>query len=103
MAVKSILDIQVNDESFKRFSDLFNQYRTKVSEMPGLWAAANDEIADTKTAFAGITAAILAQTESLKHALTAQRDYGKEVDKSASSWLNMAKATKSVSENIVTA
>jgi hypothetical protein len=101
MAVKSIIDVEINDESFKRFNDLFNQYRQKLGETPAAVNAVNAEIKNSEAAYAGVVAAIFAQTETLKHAMTAQQDYNKETDKGAHSWNTIAKATKSAVSDII--
>ncbi|HEY0181260.1 MAG TPA: lytic transglycosylase domain-containing protein [Rhodopila sp.] len=65
MTATSILDVQVNDESFRNYVELFNKYRASVGELPGAWkdiAKQNEEnshVAET------IVAALAAQTAIL--------------------------------------
>jgi hypothetical protein len=101
MAVKSIIDVEMNDEAFKRFNDLFNQYRAKLAETPAAVGAVNEEIKNSEVGYSAVVAAIFAQTQVLNSALTAQQKYNKEVDKSAHSWSTIAKTTKSAVADII--
>lgn len=41
MTARSIIDVAVNDESFKAFIELFNDYRAKLADLPGDWSKVN--------------------------------------------------------------
>jgi len=63
VAVKSIIDIDVNDEAFQRFQALFAEYEEKVKELPGDWKKVDDAMGGAAKRFAaasGQTDAILA-------------------------------------------
>ena len=51
MAVKSILDIQVNDGPFKDFAALFAKYDAALKKTPDSWKKISVEIGGAKTTF----------------------------------------------------
>lgn len=68
---KSIIDIDVNDEQFKRFLELFADYKEALGKLPDEWKGA-----ETATAAAGVpveamTAALLAQVGLIQEQITA--------------------------------
>lgn len=44
MALKSIIDIEINDQRFKHFADLFARYQASVKAMPEAWRRVNEAI-----------------------------------------------------------
>jgi len=44
MAVKSVIDIEVNDEKFKSFKALYDDYKNALGETPDAWKNANAEM-----------------------------------------------------------
>lgn len=93
---KSVIDIEVNDDQFKRFHDLFNQYQEQLGKMSGAWSDASDGIkaatgdikdqADTQeasdkshmAAMKDFTAAIIAHNQLLNEGAQAERRQDKE-------------------------
>jgi Transglycosylase SLT domain len=68
MAVKSIIDIDVDDSSFKQFYALFEKYRKAVETAPKSWEKADKAIGGAADTTKDLTAAIAAQTNILtKH------------------------------------
>lgn len=68
---KSIIEIDVESSSFNEFSELFEKYQAKVQKLPGAWGNVNKEI---KSGFETATAALLAQGELNRRALTASSE-----------------------------
>ena len=79
MAVKSVLDIDINDEKFKRFSALFDKYQSALGKLPGMWKDVDKETAGAAATFANITAAMMAQSHVQNEANEAARNSGKEL------------------------
>src|SRR5271163_4124336 len=50
MAVKSIIEIDVDDASFKAFSQTFAKYQAQLAKMPAVWANTTIQIKGTKAA-----------------------------------------------------
>jgi hypothetical protein len=60
---KSILDIEINDDAFKRFRDLFSQYNEELKAQPQAWGTVGEEIAAATEGMAALTATVSAQRE----------------------------------------
>ena len=61
----SIIDIDVNDEKFKKFQALYEKYQDAVKKLPGDWGKVNETHSTNVRLFADMTAALLAQQELL--------------------------------------
>jgi hypothetical protein len=72
MAVKSILEVDVKDEAFKAFTDLFKKYETALGQMPATWAKMNKEIAASSNPFKKIDDAAKRTDENLSSAVKRQ-------------------------------
>ena len=51
MPVKSILEIDVNDEAFQTFLATFDKYKAAVDELPGAWAKVRKAASKTEPSF----------------------------------------------------
>jgi len=80
MAVKSVVDIEVNDASFKDFVALFNKYNTALGKMPGVWNSTTDSIQTTGKKTDSLTAAVEALSKILGKQITEQSKMRKEID-----------------------
>lgn len=49
MALKPVLQIEIDDSRFKKFKELFDRYNEQVKKLPGEWAKMNENINETKT------------------------------------------------------
>lgn len=101
MAVKSILDIEVNDSSFKAFNALFEKYQGQVKKMPAAWADAEKATKGTSSLFADMTAALLAQNQLLQDRGKAQDKEARTTQSLARTWTGIARTTHTVASNIV--
>jgi len=59
VAVKSVIDVEVNDEAFKDFSKLFEKYREALGQTPGVWGAAEKAAAGTAMNVENLVAGLL--------------------------------------------
>jgi hypothetical protein len=100
VAVKSVLDIDINDEKFKRFSALFDKYQSALGKLPGMWKDVDKETAGAAATFANITAAMMAQSHVQNEANEAARNSGKELQHHSSLWNRIQKSTTGVLGNV---
>lgn len=101
MAVKSIIDIDVNDDAFKSFMDLFGKYQNAVKKLPGAWNQTGKSIENAADGMADMTAAILTQTELLNRQTRAQEKMRHEVDKTNVAMTKLGKATRGIFSDMV--
>lgn len=98
MANKPIIDVEVNDEQFKKFLELYDGFHGKLAEAPEDWAKVDKA---SHAAFNAIASAMLAQNALLAKSLKGQEDFTHETDRAVSSWEKLGRHTKSAAGNIV--
>lgn len=59
----SIIDVEVSDEKFKAFVELFEKYKSAVKELPADWAKQAAPIEGISQSFIDMTSALMAQKE----------------------------------------
>lgn len=101
MAVKSIIDIDVNDDAFKSFMDLFGKYQAAVKKLPGAWNQTGKSIDGAADSMADMTAAMLTQTELLSRQTRAQERMRGEVDKTNTAMTKLGRTTQSIAGNLM--
>lgn len=65
MAVKSVIDVEINDEKFRDFLALFEKYQSSLGKMGGKWSEADKVVDDMASGMKDMTAAMMAQVELL--------------------------------------
>ncbi|UNC15606.1 hypothetical protein FE249_15955 [Acidiphilium multivorum] len=111
MAVKSIIDIDVQDEAFKRFLDLFDEFQSKIADLPDEWkkvdaamSGAGKTFAKTSGAsdaiLAGMAASSATIVEAIHKATKAQREFEHATRKSHTALDGVAKTASKVSHSI---
>lgn len=103
MALKSIVDIQLDDSAFQRFKQLFDQYNAQLAKTPGLWARASKEQAALADNFQRMVAAMMAQSRLNTEAEKAQDKQEKHLTLAERLWTSMARSTKAVTGDIAAA
>ncbi len=93
MAVKSIIDIDVNDAKFKKFQELFEKYRSAVEDLPDSWKDVNKEL----------VAAVLAHEKMQEKLAEVSKHQQDSLKNQAFSWKNIATSAKSFSASVKTA
>lgn len=93
MAVKSVVDIEINDEAFRDFAKIFEKYRIALGDTPKQWAAAGAAAAGTAVTVEALVAGLLtheainkkiAREEAAKqHSLEAQARASERVQRAA--------------------
>ena len=73
MAVKSVIDIEVNDGAFRKFAERFRQYQNQVRATPEAWARTSEEARRAVDASNDLLAAQATQTEYARQ-LTRSRE-----------------------------
>lgn len=93
MAVKSVLDVEVHDEAFKKLRAAFAQYRADVKAMP-------KETAKVGGAWASVTAMFKRGAVDAKAQAASQRDMVASAKTIDFHWGNIARKTKSAADSI---
>ena len=100
MAVKSIIDIEVNDAAFKSFVALFDKYKKDLSSLPKLWDKTGQQIENTADRSQDLLSAIETQTNLLNKQLITQIKIHDVLKESDRSMVKMNKTTLSFYKNI---
>lgn len=99
----SILDIDVNDASFRRFNDLFQKYQAALAKMPGAWAASGKEVEQQAGFLQKLGAMMLAQQEALQATARDGERYSRTVDTTANSMGRLVRESHQLARNIASA
>lgn len=97
MTFKSIIDVDVNDQNFKKFHELFQKYQANLTKIPAAWKAANSE---AKSALDAAVAATLAQQAISESMVKSERVQEKSAKATAAYWHSIGKSTSKVVSNI---
>lgn len=100
MAVKSVIDVEVNDEEFRRFTELFDRYKKHLADMPKDWVEGGREILKTRHLFEQIGALLLAQNALTRHRAEEERKASDESRKGASHWHSIARSSREFAGNV---
>lgn len=80
---RSIIDIDVKDESFKEFLRLFQTYKDEVKAMPEAWAETDAVVESVASGFAAMTATLTKQQRLMAQQTEERVKQGKEVKDAA--------------------
>lgn len=97
MAIRSVVDIDINDGRFKEFSAAFEKYQALLAKTPGAWANMDKGM---KSGFSTLSSALLAQLDIINKTNKAEQDLTNTSNKTAAAWRDVSKSTKSVLTNI---
>lgn len=100
MPVKSIIDIEVNDNQFKSFQESFEKYKKALDNMPGAWAATGEAVESTAATATILTAAVLAQNELIGKTAEQQSKVRAEVGKTTTAMTSLGRSTAKVFDTI---
>jgi methyl-accepting chemotaxis protein len=93
MAVKSIIDVDVNDDAFKAFMEMFAKYQAALKKLPGAWDTANKSINKSGSAIEEMTDIMSRQVDIIDKQTRAQEKMRREVEKTGYSLTDVARAT----------
>lgn len=100
MATKSIIDIQINDEQFQKFLELFREYESKVKESIDSWKNLDEAMTGITTNFSKTVQSTDMINSGLKEAGKAQKDLHMQTNKSTGSMDKLAKSARSVKDSL---
>lgn len=103
MTLKSVLDIDVNDSKFQRFQALFEKYQAALAKSPGMWKAVDKAANAAGSQFEKMAAALMAQNQLSREGAEASRAQDRHLTRSDQLWTSMAKSTRSIAGNILSA
>jgi hypothetical protein len=101
MSVKSVIDIDVNDQSFQRFKELFDKYNAQLGKMPNAWKEAGKQSAETASQFERMAAALMAQSHLAREVAVNSRHQEKTLTHQERMWTAIERSTKGVAANIL--
>jgi hypothetical protein len=93
MAVKSIIDVDVNDDAFKAFMEMFAKYQAALKKLPGAWDAAGKSMDKSGSVVENMTDAMERQINLIDKQTRAQEKMRREVEKTGYSLTDVARAT----------
>lgn len=99
MAVKSIIDVEINDSEFEEFAATFEKYQQALAKTPKDWEASGKAQRPTVAAFQAIAAALLAQSALQAKRLKTLKDEAKVEKDSSSYWRDMVRSSREVAAN----
>lgn len=111
MAVKSVVDIEVNDGAFQNFSSMFEKYKAALGQLPDDWKAVGKAIDNTGSVFEQTLAALLAQRAIVEGIAEVEKDRADEAERrrkederaarsGAMHWRDMLRTTRGVAANV---
>ena len=100
MAVKSIIDIEVNDAAFKAFKALFDKHKKELDKLPDVWNETNDAIDETVDKADSLLHAIEHQTNILNKQLITQIKISEEMKKTDRNMVSIGSNSGKVLKNI---
>lgn len=103
MALKPIIDIDVRTGAFLRFQALWDKYQAALAATPGKWQKVNEAQSGLSANFGRQTAALMAQAQLAREQAEALGKESKHLTHSERSWTSIAKSTKLVAGNIISA
>lgn len=101
MAVKSVIDIEINDGAFSRFSAMFKQYQTLLAKTPQSWQQAQASIDGSRKSFQQLVAASAVQQSQSRLMAAAQREAARQLDAQSRTWRDIGRSTKTAAGNIL--
>lgn len=101
MAVKSIIDIDIEGGKFERFTQLFDKYQKALDKTPNAWKLANKEAAAASTQFERMAAALMAQNQLNREAADEQKAQTKNLTTGERLWSSIARSTRSTASSIL--
>ena len=96
MGLKSVVDIDLNDEKFKRFTDRYQKYQEALKKQPQAWKDAEKSIDDTGDAVDKIIAAFMAMGDTQRELREDNEKDNRNLRQKASLWDKINKASTGV-------
>jgi len=100
VAVKSIIDIEINDAAFKAFKNLFDKHKKDLDKLPEVWQLTTDSIVETTDKADSLLHAIEAQTNILNKQLITQIKISEEMKKTDRNMVSIGSNSGKALKNI---
>jgi len=111
MANRSVIDIDVNDQQFKQFYELYKDFSDKLEEMPASWKTLNEGAAKAQEAMAAgfgamtehmarLSGGVQDMSKHLRDAKALQKQFGDLTGTSERSMKRLAHAAKEVRDTL---
>jgi hypothetical protein len=100
MAVKSIIDVDVNDDAFKAFMEMFAKYQAALKKLPGAWNTAGKSMDKSGTVVKGMTDGMERQINFINKQVREQEKMRREVEKTNRSMTDLGRSTMRVASGI---
>jgi len=95
MAVKSVIEIDVDDKAFKSFQALYQKYQSQLKGMPRVWGEVSKQIDGSKKTFQGLIAGMIAERFHQQAIFKAQKEVDKLTRSTAENWANIGRHSSS--------
>jgi hypothetical protein len=100
-AMKSVLDIEVNDAQFKAYTAAYAKYEAALGKQAEMWKKAGMEQGKIGAHFQKMTAQLMAQSHANREAGEAGKKQLVNLRQSDQLWTSMSRNTRDVSKNIL--
>lgn len=100
MTVKSIVDIDLSDEKFKRFQTMFSKYNDALSKQPGMWDKTNKAMEQTDATVNKIVAAFLAMGQFHRELAEENDKDNKNLTRKSGLWDKISKASNGILKDV---
>jgi len=100
MAVKSIIEIDVQDDAFKAFMDLFEKYQASLKKMPGAWKETENATGAVGKNLSDSTNKITATVNFIGKQVKEQEKMRREVERTNRSMTDLSRSTLRVASGI---
>jgi soluble lytic murein transglycosylase-like protein len=100
VALKSVLDIDVNDAKFQRFKELFDKYNEQLGKQPRMWGDVGTKQREIAGYFEKMTAALLAHSQLTREASAAGDDQAAKLTRAEGLWTSIVNSSRSVLGNV---
>ena len=98
---KSVIDVDVNDERFKRFKELFDKYNAALKQMPDSWGKVADKQSEMGKGFEAMTAALMAQLELARRGDDEDEKRVKRLELSEKLWTSIKHSSQSTATAMI--
>lgn len=103
MTVKSIISVDVQAEAFEKFQALFDRYTDALHKTPDIWKKVGKQHSEIAGAAQKFLATVNKQNQQARDALETGDKQVKHLVQQDRLWTSMAKSTKSIASNILSA
>lgn len=100
MALRSVLEIEVKDDTFKEFRGSFDKYHDLVKQLPDDWGKVSKKISETRDAMKAMVLEAMHAKLHSQQMLVVQREADRLLAPAETRWSQIAKHSKLFSENI---